>query len=162
MTKPHVTIRAAGLAGLGAAHQLSRCRLAHVTVLERNNLVGGNAGGFEPGGIRVDYGSHRLHPACAPRGMRDIRELLNGNLLDMPRHGRIRLRGRWIHFPLKPLDLALGLPPSFAFRVTNDFVYKAPKFGANGTVNQTFSSILERGLGRPICCDFYFPNARKL
>jgi protoporphyrinogen oxidase len=94
--------------------------------------------------------------------MRDIREMLNGDLLDMPRHGRIRLRGRWIHFPLKPLDLALRLPPSFAFGVTNDFVHKALKLSANGTAKQTFSSILERGLGRTICRDFYFPYARKL
>jgi protoporphyrinogen oxidase len=162
MTKPIVTILGAGPAGLGAAHQLSRRRLAQVTVLERNNVVGGNAGSFELGGMRVDYGSHRLHPACDPEVMRDIREMLNGDLLDMPRHGRIRLRGRWIHFPLKPLDLALRLPPSFAWGVTNDFVRKALKWSANGTDKQTFSSILERGLGRTICRDFYFPYARKL
>ncbi|MCK5642498.1 MAG: FAD-dependent oxidoreductase, partial [Gammaproteobacteria bacterium] len=109
MAKPHVVILGAGPAGLGAAFQLTRGALAQVTVLERNSYVGGNAGSFELAGLRVDYGSHRLHPACDPEVLQDIRALLGDDLLDRPRHGRIRLRGRWLHFPLKPLDLALRL-----------------------------------------------------
>lgn len=112
--KPHVVILGAGPAGLGAAYQLTRLGLARATVLEAKDVVGGNAGSFELAGLPVDYGSHRLHPSCSPEVLRDIRALLGDDLLDRPRHGRIRLRGRWIHFPLKPVDLALRLPPSFA------------------------------------------------
>lgn len=162
MDKPHVVILGAGPAGLGAAFQLSRRGQAKVTVLERNSVVGGNAGSFTLAGLPVDYGSHRLHPACDPTVLRDIREMLDGDLLDRPRHGRIRLRGRWIHFPLKPLDLALKLPPSFTFGVAIDFVGKLMPHRPNSTKAETFSSILERGLGQTICRDFYFPYARKL
>ncbi|MCI0336810.1 MAG: FAD-dependent oxidoreductase [Acidobacteria bacterium] len=162
MVKPHVVILGAGPGGLGAAFQLVRRKQAQVTVLERSNAVGGNAGSFELAGMRVDYGSHRLHPACDAEVLRDIREMLNGDLLDMPRHGRIRLRGHWIHFPLKPLDLALKLPPSFAFGVVTDFIGKVLPLNSNGAGSETFSSILEKGLGRTICRDFYFPYARKL
>jgi protoporphyrinogen oxidase len=162
MAIPHIIILGAGPAGLGAALQLTRRRQAHVTVLERNDVVGGNAGSFELGGQRVDYGSHRLHPACDPEVLSDIREMLDGDLLDRPRHGRIRLRGRWIHFPLKPLDLALRLPPSFTLGVATDFLRKTLSQSSHGTETETFSSILERGLGRTICRDFYFPYARKI
>jgi protoporphyrinogen oxidase len=160
--KPHIIILGAGPAGLGAAYQLARRDLAQVTVIERNSVVGGNAGSFVLEGMRVDYGSHRLHPACNPIVLRDIREMLNGDLLDMPRHGRIRLRGHWIHFPLKPLDLALKLPPGFALGVAGDFLGKFLPLNSNGSVPDTFSTILEKGLGRTICRDFYFPYARKL
>jgi protoporphyrinogen oxidase len=162
MSKPHVIILGAGPAGLGAAYQLARRDLAQVTVIERNSVVGGNAGSFVLDGMRVDFGSHRLHPACDPIVLRDIREMLNGDLLDMPRHGRIRLRGHWIHFPLKPLDLALKLPPGFAFGVAGDFLGKFLPLNSNGGGPDTFSSILEKGLGRTICRDFYYPYARKL
>ena len=124
MAKPHIVILGAGPAGLGAAFQLTRRGLAQVTVLERNSWVGGNAGSFELAGMRVDYGSHRLHPSCDPAVLRDIRSLLGGDLLDRPRHGRIRLQGRWIHFPLKPLDLCLKLPPSFMCGVAGDLLAK--------------------------------------
>ena len=162
MEKRHVVILGAGPAGLGAAFQVTRLGRARVTVLEKNSVVGGNAGSFDLAGMRVDYGSHRLHPACDPAVLSDIREMLDGDLLDRPRHGRIRLRGRWIHFPLKPLDLAFKLPPSFALGVAADSVSKLTPRRPAGAELETFASVLERGLGRTICRDFYFPYARKL
>ncbi len=159
---PHVVILGAGPAGLGAAFQLARRGQAAVTVLERNAVVGGNAGSFDLAGLRVDYGSHRLHPACDAEVMRDIRALLARDLLDRPRHGRIRLRSRWIHFPLKPVDLALRLPPSFAAGILTDSIRKLlPRTSADSNT-ETFASILEAGLGGTICRDFYFPYARKI
>jgi len=162
MTKPHVVILGAGPAGLGAAFQLRRCDRAEVTVLEKNQVVGGNAGSFKIADVWADYGSHRLHPACNPTVLRDIQEMLGDDLLDRPRHGRIRLRGHWIHFPLKPLDLALKLPPSFSCGVVADLFDKVALHRTNGTAAETFSSILQKGLGQTICRDFYFPFARKL
>jgi protoporphyrinogen oxidase len=163
MSSTQVVILGAGPAGLGAAFRLSRRPGIGVTVLERNRVVGGNAGSFEVSGCRVDYGSHRLHPACDPRILADIRSLLGEDLLDRPRHGRIRLRGRWIHFPLKPLDLALRLPPSFVAGVARDVVRKVAGTGVPVPADgEHFGSVLEAGLGRTICQEFYFPYARKI
>ncbi|MAE96173.1 MAG: FAD-dependent oxidoreductase [Deltaproteobacteria bacterium] len=157
--KPAVAILGAGPAGLGAAATLAR-RGFPVTVFERADRVGGNAGSFELDGLRVDYGSHRLHPASDPEVLSLIRELLGEELLTRPRHGRIRLMGRWLHFPLRPGDLALRVPPRFAFGVALDLARKLLPARASG--QETFASILERGLGRTICHEFYFPYARKI
>lgn len=158
----HVIVLGAGPAGLAAAYALARDHKARVTVLERNTEVGGNAGSFELAGVHVDYGSHRLHPAADPTVLADIRSLLGPDLLVRPRHGRIRLRGRWIHFPLKPLDLGLRLPPAFALGVATDIGRKALARRPANSQTATFASVLEAGLGRTICRDFYFPYARKL
>lgn len=160
MSEPHIAILGAGPAGAGAALQLRRTERASVTVLERNNTPGGNAGSFEAAGQRLDYGSHRLHPACAPEILEDIRELLGDDLLDRPRHGRIRLQGRWIHFPLRPADLLLRLNPGFSMGVAWDLASKP--FTRSSGVDETFSSVLRKGLGRTICEEFYFPYARKI
>jgi protoporphyrinogen oxidase len=160
-TKPHVVILGAGPAGLGAAYRLVREDRAEVTVLERNPVVGGNAGSFCLAGLRVDYGSHRLHPACNPVVLHDIRALLGEDLLTRPRHGVIFLRGRWIHFPLKPLDLLVRLPPSFAGGVVRDALTKRWQ-PSTADSSDSFASVLERGLGRTICHEFYFPYARKI
>lgn len=161
MSDYKVAILGAGPAGVGAAWKLARTGRGDVVVLERSGAVGGNAGSFELAGVHVDYGSHRLHSACDASIMRDIRGLLGAELLDRPRHGRIRLRGRWIHFPLRPVDLVVNLPPSFALGVAGD---AARKLLGRSTQNgdATFESILESGLGRTICRDFYFPYAVKL
>jgi protoporphyrinogen oxidase len=162
MTKPHIVILGAGPGGLGAAFQLTRRGLAQVTVLEQQDRVGGNAASFELAGLRVDYGSHRLHPSCDPEILRDIRTLLGNDLLDRPRHGRIRLCGRWIHFPLKPFDLALALPPRFSAGVAMDLLRKAVANGNGRGHGETFASVLEKGLGRTICSNFYFPYVQKI
>jgi len=83
-------------------------------------------------------------------------------LLDRPRHGRIRLQGRWIHFPLRPLDLALRLPPVFAAGAASDMVLRPFRRRNGAQPEETFASVLEAGLGRTICREFYFPYARKL
>jgi protoporphyrinogen oxidase len=155
---PHIAILGAGPAGAGAAYRLARRNAFQVTVLERGGTVGGNAGSFEFGGLRVDYGSHRLHPASAPEILEDIGRMLGPSLLDRPRHGRIRLRGRWVHFPLKPADLALHLPPSFLVGAALDAVGKPLRRNAA----DSFAGVLQQGLGPTICRDFYFPYARKI
>jgi protoporphyrinogen oxidase len=157
---PSFVILGGGPAGLAAAYKLAARGSKNVTLLERSQFVGGNAGSRMIDGIPVDFGSHRLHPSCPPDVMADIRALLGDDLLDRPRHGRIRLRGRWVHFPLKPFDLLTRLPPSFMAGVLGDGARKA--FSRDSQSDETFASILERGLGRTICRDFYFPYASKI
>ncbi len=156
---PHVVILGAGPAGVGAAYELTRSGRARVTVLEQRDTVGGNAGSFQLDGVWVDYGSHRLHPACDPDILRNLRELLGDDLLDRPRHGRILLERRWIHFPLKPGDLLLRMPKRFAFGIARDLIHRN---GTSGQQSESFASVLEHSLGRSICRGFYFPYARKL
>jgi protoporphyrinogen oxidase len=153
-----VVVLGAGPAGLATAAKLGRRPGFEVSLIERAAIAGGNAGSFEIDGLRVDYGSHRLHPTCPPEILADIRRALGPDLLDRPRHGRIRLRGRWVHFPLKPLDLALNLPLSFAAGSLRDAIFKSSST-QNG---HTFASVLEQGLGPTICRDFYFPYAEKI
>jgi protoporphyrinogen oxidase len=122
--------------------------------------VGGNASSFEFEGVYCDFGSHRLHTVTQPNILGDLRRLLGDDLLYQKRHGRILLEGRWIHFPLRPVDLLLRLPKSFAGKVLLDMARKAlPRRDAGA---ETFATVLERGLGRTICREFYFPYARKL
>ncbi len=158
-TSPSYVILGGGPAGLAAAYKLAERGWRDITLLERGSRVGGNAGSRIIEGIPVDFGSHRLHPACPPDVMADIRRLLGVDLLDRPRHGRIRLRGRWVHFPLQPIDLVTRLPPHFVAGVMADVVRK--RFMGNH-VEPSFASILERGLGPTICRDFYFPYAQKI
>lgn len=155
-----VGILGGGPAGVGAAWRLRKDNRAEVLLLERNEGFGGNAGSFEDGGHHLDFGSHRLHPASQQEILDDIKDLLGEDLLDRPRHGRIRLRGRWVHFPLKPLDLMLRLDPRFGMGVVRDMI--TGPFRKAGTRKENFATVLEASLGRTICRDFYFPYARKL
>jgi protoporphyrinogen oxidase len=160
-SKPHVIVLGGGPAGCGAAYQLRRLDRATVTLIEAQSAVGGNSGSFSHADQRLDYGSHRLHPACDAAVLADIRTLLDGGLLDRPRHGRIRLLGRWIHFPLKPIDLMLRLRPSFAAGALRDMAMRRVRPGGTAG-DESFATVLRESLGQTICDEFYFPYARKI
>ena len=157
---PHVVILGAGPAGLGAAYRLRLSGRARATVLERGAVVGGNAASFSINGVHVDYGSHRLHPACDPAILADIRTLLGDDLRGRTRHGRIRLRGRWVHFPLKPFDLVRHLDPGFAMGAARDAAIRVVRRGREAA--DSFGDALLARLGPTICESFYFPYARKI
>ena len=159
---PHIVILGAGPAGLGAASRLARKHNFQVTVLEKNDQVGGNAGSFEIDGIPVDFGSHRLHPSCDLQVMADLKQMLGDDLLIRPRHGRILLKGKWIHFPLKPADLAVHLPLSFTLGVARDVMRKILGHLPSNANEMSFATVMESGLGKTICRDFYFPYAQKI
>jgi protoporphyrinogen oxidase len=160
MTKPDVLILGAGPAGVAAAHRLSQQDQARVAVLERAPRAGGNSTSFQIDGIWCDFGSHRFHPVADPAVIADVKGLLGDDLLLQPRHGRIRLGGRWIHFPLKPLDALLRLPPAFAARLFGDMAMKPFRKKAGRATS--FSQVLYDGLGPTISESFYFPYVRKL
>lgn len=157
--RPRVTVLGAGPAGIAAAYALSKGK-AEVEVLERAAVAGGNASSFQIDGIWCDYGSHRFHPAADPKVLADVKALLGPDLLLQPRHGRIRLGGRWIHFPLKLQDALLKLPPAFAASLVGDMALK--RFRRKSTGPRSFSSVLYDGLGPTISENFYFPYVRKL
>ncbi len=156
---PHVVVLGGGPAGCGAAFQLRRTGKATVTLLERQTVVGGNAGSFEWGGQWLDYGSHRLHHTVAPEILTDIKQMLGADFGDFDRHGRIRLRGQWLHFPIKPVDLLLRLDKGFAIGMARDMVMRKLRKADEGT---TFASVLRANLGHTMCEHFYFPYSRKL
>jgi protoporphyrinogen oxidase len=147
----------AGPAGLGAAYRAAAAG-HRVTLLERSAFVGGAAASREVAGVRVDLGSHRLHPSIEPRILAELRGLLGDDLQVRPRHGRIRLGGRWIAFPLRPLDLLRRLPPGMAAGALRDAALgPLRRPGAD-----TFSEVLLAALGPTLCERFYFPYARKI
>jgi len=157
---PRVVVLGGGPAGVAAAHCLAKNKQANVKLLEQKRELGGNSGSFELDGVFCDHGSHRLHPVVEPRVMQDIRALLGDDLLWRPRHGRILLKGRWIHFPLKPVDLALRLPKGFAAALAFDTLRKViPKAPP---AEENFATVLDRGLGPAMSKAFYYPYVQKL
>jgi protoporphyrinogen oxidase len=158
---PHVVVLGGGPAGCGAAYQLRRAGKATVTLLERQDVVGGNAGSFQWGGQWLDYGSHRLHHTVDHRILADIQEMLGSDFGDFSRHGRIRLRGKWLHFPIQTLDLLKRLDKGFALGMARDMVMRKLRTPADGG-GDSFASVLWANLGPTMSRHFYFPYARKM
>ncbi|MFT7649508.1 MAG: protoporphyrinogen oxidase [Candidatus Poriferisodalaceae bacterium] len=152
-----VVVVGGGPCGLTAALEASRRGLS-VQLVEAAPTLGGMAASFTVAGQRVDYGSHRLHPSMAPRVRELLVELLGDDLQVRERNGRLRLRDRWVAFPLQPADLARSLPASFIVSSARDAM-TAPFRRAT---NDSYAEVVRTGLGPTALADFHGPMAHKL
>jgi protoporphyrinogen oxidase len=104
-----VIIMGGGPAGLTAAYELCRSGVPSI-VLEQGAMVGGLAKTVDYKGYRFDLGGHRFFTRIdRVRSMWE--DLLGSDLLVCPRLSRILYRGRFFYYPLRPLDVFLGLGP---------------------------------------------------
>lgn len=146
-----------GPAGLAAAWWAARTGHS-VTLVEQAPFVGGAAASHTVGGLRVDVGSHRLHPSIDPAILAELQELLGEDLQRRPRHGRLRLGDRWVAFPLRGADLVRSLPPGFATAAAWD----AATAWARRPRADTFAEVVRAGLGPTMLRRFYGPYAHKI
>lgn len=145
-----IAVVGAGPAGLWAARKAIAAG-HEVAVLEREDHPGGMASSFDVAGVRVDHGSHRLHPSIDPAILAELRTLVD--LQWRPRNGRIRLLGRWLRFPLKPADVARHLPKRF---VLDALVRDRREH------DDTYAEVVRARFGQSMLDHFYGPFARKL
>ena len=152
-----VAVLGAGPAGLMAALRLAQ-RGRRVVVLERGGRVGGMAGSFEVAGVRVDCGSHRLHPVVEPTLMAELRRLLGDDLQTRTRRGRIALGGRWLGFPLRVGDMARTMPKPLVGRIALDTALGPVRRPASGSAHD----VIAARLGPTVARQFYLPYLTKL
>jgi protoporphyrinogen oxidase len=152
-----VAVLGAGPAGLMAALRLARDGRS-VVIVERAPAVGGMAGSFEVAGVRVDFGSHRLHTVVQPWLRDELATLLGDALQERQRRGRVSIGGRWVKFPLRLGDLATTLPPTFIARVGLDMAL-AP---FRRRPERTAGDAIARRLGPTVARSFYTPYLVKL
>ncbi len=152
-----LVVLGAGPAGLAAAWRAASQGLS-VTVLERADAPGGMAASFDVAGVRVDHGSHRLHPATPPAVLADLRRLLGDDLQLRPRHGRLRIGDSWVGFPLRAPELARALPARMVAGVALDTA--TGPFRRAG--EDSYAGALRRSLGGTLYGALYAPYARKL
>lgn len=123
MHKKRVIIVGAGPAGLTAAWEM--IKTGHdVTVLERDpKYVGGLAKTLSYKGFRFDIGAHRFF-SKNPEINKWWRERLPKDFIRIKRQTRILYRQRFFHYPLRAVEVIVGLGPGTSLACLLSYLWR--------------------------------------
>jgi len=108
-----------GLAGLSAGLMLARGGLSP-TIVERDSQAGGLARTLSYNGCRFDLGGHRfLTDDESVENL--VRDIVGPDLITVRRKSSIYLKGRYIDYPLRPLNALLSVGPLTTSRIIADY-----------------------------------------
>ena len=113
--KVKVAVLGAGPAGMAAAYSLAG-RGVPVTVLEKEDQVGGLARTIRHQGFRFDLGSHRFFTKHE-RVRTFVEELLGDELITVSRSSKIIFQGRYFDYPPTFWNAFSGLGPFTSARI---------------------------------------------
>ena len=147
-----VTIVGAGVAGLTIGYQLGR-RGYQVTVIEKNDVVGGLGRTWHYGNYHFDVGPHRFHTEN-PRVAAFIREILQVEALEISRSSGARMFGKFHEWPLRP-SVLLSMPFSVMFRCGFDLLRREKASG------ESFEADVLNKYGRTLYEIFFKPYTQK-
>src|SRR5258706_5401157 len=153
MDKPHVVVLGAGPAGISAAWRLSE-RGIRVTVLEKDDAVGGMGKTIKVGPHFVDYGPHTFHIRETEES-REIHEAIKPffgeDPLILTRGTRVLLRGKEYVYPLEMLQVLTGVSPLLSARIVFDYLVASLKSTlAPAKKEHSFEEWGVRNLGRTL------------
>jgi protoporphyrinogen oxidase len=119
-TSNDIVILGGGLSGLAAGQVLTDAGCT-LTLCEREPVVGGLSRTIERNGFRFDLGGHRFFTTDA-RVDRFVRELMGDELITVPRSSKIYMRGKYVDYPLRPLNAMSGLGIGTTARIIADYL----------------------------------------
>ena len=158
-SRKEILILGGGPAGLASGWALERIGRDY-SILEKSAIHGGNARTVQYADFFYDTGPHRFH-ARDPEATRLVMELLGDDLQEVKAPARIYWQGKFVDFPLRPLQILKSGGLSYATRAAFDF-FMAKLKHRDGVDAQDFSTFANAWFGKTIANTFLIPFSEKL
>lgn len=158
MKRPQILILGGGPGGLSAGTVLHRAGL-EVSVVEKAPVVGGLTRTVVKNGFRFDLGGHRFY--TQKRAVFDfVAGLLGDDLLRVPRLSRIHFRGRFVDYPIRPLNALLNVGPVTSLKIAWDLLGVALRRKARAP--RSLQDWMESNYGRTLFETYFKVYAEKV
>lgn len=151
-----ITILGGGPAGLAAGYY-ARKNKQRFHIYEGAGQAGGNCRTLNINNFYFDTGAHRWHNKN-PELTKEINSLLGGELYKINVPSRIYTSGKYLDFPLTPLDLLRKMGSRFFLKSSADLI----KNKIQNHDNKNFKSVALKSYGSLIAEKFLFNYSEKL
>jgi len=144
----HVIILGAGPAGLATGHEITR-HGGKVTVLERNDFIGGLCRTIESQGYKFDLGGHRWFTKNEELN-KWFRDLMGDEIVMVERTSRIFYSGKYFYYPIRFGDIFKKTGPftimhagfAFFWAMFKQAIFKRPIVNMKQAYTSQFGSKL--------------------
>ena len=157
MKDMHISILGGGMAGLAVGYYAKKNGIPF-TIYEAGNRIGGNCVTFRHGDFLFDSGAHRFHDKDNEI-TEDIKELVGKDLKKVDIPSRIYHKGKFIDFPLSPLNLMTNLGLSTIVRAAGEVI--ASKM-TDRSEFRNFADFVRRTYGNTIASLFLLNYSEKV
>ncbi len=153
-------ILGAGPCGLTAAWELAK-RGVKVTIVEKDNVVGGLCKTVRHGDYRFDLGGHRFISKDEEL-VKEIKTLLGDSLLRQSRKSSIRFKDRQFDYPINIPNILSQSSARDCFRFTAGYLASALGLYRSKAAEGSFEAWVDKSFGRPLNEYFFKPYTEKL
>ncbi|OGL50175.1 MAG: hypothetical protein A2161_11025 [Candidatus Schekmanbacteria bacterium RBG_13_48_7] len=161
MSKPvKIVILGGGPAGCTAAWKLSEQGYL-VELIEKDAIIGGLSSTVRKNGYIFDLGGHRFISKDL-KVLNEIKNLLGSELKPRARKSVIRLRGKYFHYPLEPLDLLMKMNPVTSLSCFADFAVTTVKNKLKTTPDISLHDWIAKRFGTSLYNIYFGPYSEKL
>jgi len=155
-----VAILGAGPAGLACGWAMEESGDTEYCVFEKSSVHGGNARTVRVGDFLYDTGPHRFHARDEKATLR-IGELLGAELATVSAPARICWKGKFVDFPLRPLQILRGGGLWYTLQASFNFMLSRVFDRRNREVAH-FADYAKRRFGKTIAETFLIPFSERL
>ncbi len=157
MKNTHISILGGGLAGLSVGYYAAKNSMPF-TIFEASDQIGGNSVTFRHGDFLFDSGAHRFHDKD-DEITKEVKNLAGKDLRRINVPSLIYHNGKFIYFPLSPLNLMKNLGLSTFARAAGEIIVSKMKDRAEF---RNFEDFATRTYGNTIASVFLLNYSEKL
>lgn len=117
--KKDIIVLGGGPTGLSAGYVLTKAGFK-VKIFEGDSAVGGLSKTIVHDGFRFDLGGHRFFTKDEAVD-KFVKDLMDGELLSVPRKSKIYMRNRYFDYPLKPLNAIFGMGLFTTWKILSNY-----------------------------------------
>ena len=144
----HVAVIGAGLAGLSCAYELAKAGHT-VTIVEKENAVGGLGRSCQKNGYWLDYGPHRFHSRNKEL-IEHLYEVMDNEVVTRDRLSRIYMQGKFFNYPLKLSNVLTALPKGIMVRAMWDYMWVRMRQWVKPIPDSNFENWVTKRFGKTL------------